>query len=248
MLDHSKKTWFEDKPLHTATFHAQLDAIKELVTLGADIEGRQRTGQTPLHLACVHRGLQKPAKLLLELGAKPTARDENAWTPLHGAARGELDIVQNLLHKNNTSAFIESRSVHGDTALHVAARDQMSHNFAMLLRAGANVRAVNGRGYNVLHYASETGNASTVGQILDHPGGSILINLAGPWGHKPLHRAAEKGHAHIALTLIGHGADVRSEDACGKGDTPLHLAAEHGHEKAIMVLVESADGQDLVFS
>lgn len=46
-------------------------------------------------------------------------------------------------------------------------------------------------------------------------------------GVTPLHSAAEKNAADVALLLLQHGADVSAANSVG--DTPLHWAAEKGH-------------------
>ena len=56
-------------------------------------------------------------------------------------------------------------------------------------------------------------------------------------GVTPLHSAAEKDAADVALVLLRHGADVGAANAVG--DTPLHWAAEKGHTGAARALLSA---------
>lgn len=81
-LRNSRSGW---SLVHSAVEHRQMDVIRELVRLGADINATDASGATPLHLALdlefdAAEQLQKrpdPAivRLLFELGADPTIRD-----------------------------------------------------------------------------------------------------------------------------------------------------------------------------
>ncbi len=63
---------------------------------GEPIESRNDRGWTLLACAA-HYGYPRVAKLLLEHGADPHARDHEGKTPLHHAAQSSLDCVKLLL-------------------------------------------------------------------------------------------------------------------------------------------------------
>ena len=52
----------------------------------------------------------------------------------------------------------------------------------------------------------------------------------------PLHVASRRGHAHIALLLLEHGADAKAQD--DKKRTPLVVASEIGHVEVVRALLE----------
>ncbi|RKW70430.1 ankyrin repeat domain-containing protein [Galactobacter caseinivorans] len=74
-----------------------------LISQGADLEARDRNGQTPLH----HRALdwKGGAESLLDLGADIGATDNAGNTVLHLAAQGWRDVVVSLLLRRGADPF-----------------------------------------------------------------------------------------------------------------------------------------------
>jgi ankyrin repeat protein len=121
-------------------------------------------GGTALHEAAVH-GKPEIVALLLQLGAKPDANDEEGGTPLHTAAmQGEVQIMKMLIDKG---AQLESRQ--GDnitTPLHCAACRGHLEAVQLLVEAGADINAKDGRGKTALD-AAKTFKRAPVAQYLD---------------------------------------------------------------------------------
>lgn len=86
-------------PLGLACFFGSAEAAALLLGMGADVNQRARNAQKvqPIHAACAgnHPAI---AKMLLERGADPNARQEGGFAPLHAAAQnGSLPIIHLLL-------------------------------------------------------------------------------------------------------------------------------------------------------
>ncbi|UUO04783.1 ankyrin repeat domain-containing protein [Blastopirellula sp. J2-11] len=85
-------------PLHVASLHGKLHALKELLAGGAKLEIRAtRTEQTPLIYAA-REGHAEAAAMLIAQGANLQARDPDGCGALHWAARkGFLDVAKVLV-------------------------------------------------------------------------------------------------------------------------------------------------------
>src|SRR5262245_44750915 len=93
--------------LHIACEHQNLGLICELVERGVPIDGTDKWGQTPLHVAVdidIDSVVQRQGKisemtfpttsLLLSLGANPTLQDKNGRTPRDLAVRYGPAVVE----------------------------------------------------------------------------------------------------------------------------------------------------------
>ena len=78
-------TWSEMTVLHAAAPSNTVGAIDVLVEAGANVEARDRYGETPLHCAA-EKLTTKVALALLKHGANVNAQDLRRSTPLHRAA------------------------------------------------------------------------------------------------------------------------------------------------------------------
>ena len=97
--------------------------VKLLLKLGANLNVRNKSGDTPLHIA-VEEGRIEIVEILLEAGADIQVEDHENNTPLHLAAiRGSLGIIASLvdagasLHKKGNYQFHEGLhkvTDHGD--------------------------------------------------------------------------------------------------------------------------------------
>jgi ankyrin repeat protein len=85
--------------LHLAAFFGKDDAVRLLLTSGAEPDARGTgwmTG-TPLHSAASGRHVEI-VRALLESGADPNARQSGGWTALHAAAQsGDAELASILL-------------------------------------------------------------------------------------------------------------------------------------------------------
>jgi tRNA A37 threonylcarbamoyladenosine biosynthesis protein TsaE len=88
---------FRDKVLHTAVRKRLLTAAEVLLTVGADVNAKDKWGQTPLSWAA-ENGHEAVVKLLLEKGVELETEDKyGGRTPLLWAAENRLEAVVKLL-------------------------------------------------------------------------------------------------------------------------------------------------------
>jgi ankyrin repeat protein len=85
--------------------------VRDLIISGAEIDGRVRSGSTPLHLAA-YKGHTGVARLLIEHGAKVNARTRAGITPLDWARRnGHEETVAFLIaHGAKTGKVLPPKS------------------------------------------------------------------------------------------------------------------------------------------
>lgn len=104
-------------PLHYASRDGQLDAIKELLSRGANPNTQGIRGETALYLAAGN-GKVEAVRALLAGGADPNLATREKRTPLHAAAqKGELDTVKALI---TGSALVSPLDNRGRTAIDLA--------------------------------------------------------------------------------------------------------------------------------
>ncbi|XP_028659535.1 ankyrin repeat domain-containing protein 12 isoform X3 [Erpetoichthys calabaricus] len=93
-----------ETPLHMAAIRGDVKQVKELISLGADVNVKDFAGWTPLHEAC-NMGYYEVAKVLIAAGAEVNTQGLDNDTPLHDASSsGHKDIVK-LLLRNRGDPF-----------------------------------------------------------------------------------------------------------------------------------------------
>ena len=102
-----------------AALRGQADAIRQLITNGANLASRDDDGNTAVALAA-GAGQTAALDVLLGAGAEPDARNNSGETPLMlAAAKGHPDVVERLLEKH---ADIAAATPAGASALSMAVR------------------------------------------------------------------------------------------------------------------------------
>uniref|UniRef100_A0A8C5H216 Ankyrin repeat domain 12 n=1 Tax=Gouania willdenowi TaxID=441366 RepID=A0A8C5H216_GOUWI len=106
-----------ETPLHMAAIRGDAKQVKELISLGADVNVKDFAGWTPLHEAC-NLGYYDVAKVLIAAGAEVNTQGLDDDTPLHDASSsGHKDIVK-LLLRHGGNAFQANKR--GERPLDVA--------------------------------------------------------------------------------------------------------------------------------
>jgi len=106
--------------LHGVAGEHHFEMAEYLIAHGADVNARNDSGITPLHLAAC----PEMVRILLNHGAELEARENGGGTPLHIASENPeaLDVMQQLLE---LGADANARDNSGRTALETAlARDE----------------------------------------------------------------------------------------------------------------------------
>jgi ankyrin repeat protein len=130
--------------LFSAALDGDIWAIRQSLDSGADMDARDKDGQTPLHYAIKHGG-PKACAMLLDSGADMEAKDNDGNTALHHAANGGKNEICSIL--TGRGADINTKDNDGNTPLHCAAWAGHIDICALLAENGANVTARDNRGW-----------------------------------------------------------------------------------------------------
>jgi ankyrin repeat protein len=204
---------------------------------GADVgvHARDALGRTALHKAARGADVSLVVRLL-KAGADPNALCGKRWSALNAVACStegpeefRLRATEALIERG---ADLDNRIESGGfTPLHQACFRDNHSVAALLVRRGADARAVSAAGFGVLA-AAQTYPIELVRLLLragadpEHPNRR--------W--TPLHMAAAAGRADVAAELLLYGADV---DGGAPRRTPLSAAARNGQGEAVRLLIDA---------
>jgi ankyrin repeat protein len=224
-VNQAASDWARNTPLHLAVERMDGSTVVHLLKNGADINARNTSGETPLHIAVKKPGFRTYSEyqslhgnmvaLLLRNGANVNAINERGQTPLHvlrsqsdypGVQHPSTSIVANLLRRHGGYDF--------------------SLDFAEIVKKG---------GVNVIKKLIRSN--------------STFLNVTDKDGNTILHVAAANGHRNVVKLLLESGADVNQKISLElplppytvvssrANWTPLHTAVYNNHRDIVTLLL-----------
>lgn len=196
---------------------------------------------TPLHIAA-ERGLEKVAKVLIEIGANVSPRDIDSRQPLHCSCENGKRSIAELLIKNG--AELNAQDCWKETPLHKACRYGYTDLVELLLESDAKMNILDDEGLMPLYYTARWGRGPAMKALLRKNRSKINYVAREDNGWTALHVAAYYGHHEVVAILREAQAklDIRDYEGC----TPLLLATKRGHVEVMRKLLcelENVDSQ-----
>eukprot|EP00118_Oscarella_pearsei_P004641 m.20144 g.20144 ORF g.20144 m.20144 type:complete len:1195 (+) comp27979_c0_seq4:16-3600(+) len=197
------------------------DCVNLLAKLGADVNHKNREGQTALHFTAADPSRDEATRALLKIGADGNVADEDGRTPLIIASSKNLtSTVDVILESVDIDTDVQDNE--GNTALLVALDSQFEEIAGKLLDAEVDLSLPNQKGLTPLHLCCKHGYEKLTKRLIDL---GVLIDSTSQDGKTPLHYAVMKDIS-IAEMLVEKGANLYQRDAAG--DTALALSHRQG--------------------
>jgi ankyrin repeat protein len=198
-------------------------AIQFPLNAGADVNQKDRNGNTPLHFA-VQAGQKATAELLLNAGATINQGNNSHLTPLYWAINNDNKDMVELLLKHG--ANVNRVGNDGTSPLHKASYKGNVEIVTLLLNASADVNKADVSGQTPLYQAVENNNKEIVRLLLVAKADANKATIR--TGNTPLIIAILNSPKDIVKLLLNAGADVNK--ASNKDWTPLSVAISEDRE------------------
>jgi cytohesin len=126
------------KSIHIATKAGHIEAVKQHLAAGTDVNAEDNIGATPL-FGAAGKGHKEIVELLIAEGADVNAKNRSGWTPLHYAAqKGHKEIAKLLIAGG---VDVNAKTDQGWIPLHLAAKAGFKEIVELLIAKGADVDA-----------------------------------------------------------------------------------------------------------
>ncbi|RYV01110.1 hypothetical protein SOPP22_16245 [Shewanella sp. OPT22] len=196
-----------------------ISACRFLLSSGADVNAKNKRGESALSKAVAHGNI-KIVELLLKYEADINHQDGDGFTPLMRAVlSGDIELVD-VLQKNG--ADLNIRNKQGLTALNCAASLGSNKSVKLLLERGAKVTIPDYHGRTALINAAKMGNTDCAEQLINF---GAPIDDQDASGKTALHHAVIRNKSESVNLLLNHDAKVNIPD--DSGCTALYHAAEY---------------------
>ncbi|KAK6827193.1 heterokaryon incompatibility protein-domain-containing protein [Apiospora arundinis] len=223
---------YRQTPAYISCMRGNLDVLKALVSYHADIAARDSSNRTPLHGAACN-GQVEIMEYLLQQGADPMAVDLEGVTPLHEAVRAGKEASVQILLRYNVDVNMKTARFERHSPLMEAAMNGRTEVMRLLIENGADRRAVNSFGNNLIHLATLNNHSETIRFFMENEAEIESINNN---QQTPLIVATRGGWMDAVHLLVGYKASLHAQDI--DGATSLHWAVRTQDKLLVRYLVK----------
>ncbi len=97
------------KNIWEAAEQGDIEAVKEYLAIGTNVNAKGEDGETPLHFAAIG-GQKEIAELLIAKGADVNAKDDDDTTPLDWTVEADHTEISDLLRKHGGKTGAELKT------------------------------------------------------------------------------------------------------------------------------------------
>ena len=215
--------------IHQAAYDGDIQAVKQHLVDGTDVNAKDDDGWTPL-LDAATFGHKEIVELLITKGADVNAKTEEGETPLHTAVSNDhKEIIELLIKEGADVNAVAMDDVFSDQTPLDAANKYNQGAVAVLLRKYGGKTCVE------LEALIDSAKKGDIEGIKQHLAAGGDVSFRNKNGDTMLNYAAYLGHKEIVELLVENGAEVNAK---GLADwTPLHLAAYNDNEQIVQLLI-----------
>eukprot|EP00933_Yihiella_yeosuensis_P066610 TRINITY_DN7096_c0_g1_i1.p1 TRINITY_DN7096_c0_g1~~TRINITY_DN7096_c0_g1_i1.p1 ORF type:complete len:729 (-),score=92.15 TRINITY_DN7096_c0_g1_i1:219-2405(-) len=196
-----------------------LDAVMEMLSHGAKVDGQDSEGNTALHWVAWFR-IDSLLSTLLERNARPDIGNASGESPVHWAAKSSNVHALDLMTRADRG-LLSVRDCDGFTSFIISAQNDNAPVMEWMYFKGTSVEEQDDWGRTALQWACYKGHRRTVQWLLSR--GASIVHRDHE-GMTAIHWAALKGHEPVAEMLLDVGAVDLLDVPDAAGDTPIALA------------------------
>ncbi|KAL7930532.1 ankyrin repeat protein [Trichoderma chlorosporum] len=223
-------------PLRFALEEGEMDVVRCLLDVGADVNHRDSQSATALHYA----RSADAVNILLQRGAEVNATTHEGITPLHNRlhflAGPNMPIIKKLV---KAGANVNAMCCNGTTPLMLSVMAGCGPKAAYLLSKGADPNTSDLSSKSAFYWACSNGDGR-MARLLHAAGAKVDLSISGPHPNSLQNAIASRASDHQLLSLFRFLVEDMKVDVnqiAGPLETVVHLACRRDNSRVLEYLI-----------